>query len=110
MSQQIKVQVLFTEETAHGSFTDALYFTQEEFATKTQGDIDALKTERVNNYVTAIDEAKNAPVVEPTKEQLEAEKLQLQQSVAQLQAQLVEIDAKITTKVDVVDGGVIVNP
>lgn len=56
--EQVRIQVLFTEKTAHGDFTDALYFTEEEYASKTREEIDLQKAIRVKNYVSNIDNAK----------------------------------------------------
>lgn len=70
MADQVFIQVRFRENTKHGEYNDCLYFTQAEYASKTQVGIDALKQERVNNYVSRID---NAPApVPPTKAELQA--------------------------------------
>lgn len=58
MADQIRVQVLFTEEVdINGNvipFTDALYFTPEEYEQKTQEEIQSLKQERIDNFVEAV--------------------------------------------------------
>ena len=90
--EQKFIQIKFQEDTPYGAFCDALYFTESEYATKTQSDIDALKTERCNNYIATIENAKNAPVVEPTKEELEANKVSLLTQIAEIEAQIAEVD------------------
>ena len=67
---QIKVQVIFTSNTKHGEYRDALYFTEEEYSALTQEQIDAMKQARADAWVDFRD---NPPAVpEPTKEELEA--------------------------------------
>ena len=92
MSQQIRTQILFTENTKYGEFTDAIYMTQEEYVVKTQEEIDALKQERVDNYVSAIDNASTPK--EPTKEELQAELAHIEAQKAELEAKIVELNAK----------------
>lgn len=43
MSETVMVQVRFTEATETGEYSDALYFTQAEYAAKQRTEIDALK-------------------------------------------------------------------
>tara|TARA_B110000503_G_scaffold113785_1_gene170880 strand:+ start:1408 stop:1644 length:237 start_codon:yes stop_codon:yes gene_type:complete len=64
MIQSIKVQVIFTEPTKYGEFTDALYFSPEEFEAKTQEDLNVLKSERVENFVANIESESTKEVVE----------------------------------------------
>lgn len=92
-TQKERVQILFTEDTQYGEYTDALYFTPEEYLLKTQADLDILKQQRVSGYVNAI---KNAPApVEPTKEELQAQIVSIDEQSASLAVQKVEIQAKI---------------
>ena len=81
---QILIQVRFTENAAKGTYSDALYFTQEEYATKSEADIQALKDARVAAFEAIV----KAPAVEPTKEQLELE-------ASDLQSRLDEVNQKI---------------
>lgn len=71
MADIIKIQYIFSEETKHGQYNDALYFTQTEFENITQDEIDALKKERISKWVEYLDN----PVIanEPTKEELQAQ-------------------------------------
>ncbi len=85
-TQKERVQILFTEDTPYGEYTDALYFTPDEYLLKTQADLDILKQQRVSGYVNAI---KNAPApVEPTKEELQAEIVVLQEQIAERQTKI----------------------
>lgn len=93
MSEQIMVQVRFKEQTEVGEYNDALYFTQAEYQSKAQVEIDALKQGRINNWVNAV---KNPPVyVEPTKAELQEQKINLE-------AQLAEVNTKLLTAKDVI--------
>jgi hypothetical protein len=56
---QIRVQVMFSKRHNGVDFTDAVYFTEEEWETKKNKpqEIEAAKTERFENWKTAIEEA-----------------------------------------------------
>ena len=89
MTDQVFVQVRFKEQTEIGEFNDALYFSQVEYDSKTQDEINNLKQARVDNWVNSI---KNAPPsVEPTNAQLEAEKAELQARIAVLDEDIAKI-------------------
>ena len=94
-ADKVKVQVIFDEPTQYGTFTDALYFSPSEYATKSQAEINALKKERVDNFVARVTEASNAEPVEPTKEELIEQEKQLEESLVSLQAQKVEVGKKL---------------
>ncbi len=55
MPYETRIQVLIQEETPYGQFNDALYFTQEEFATKTNAEIESAIQERVDNFINVIE-------------------------------------------------------
>lgn len=67
--EEIKIQVSFTEDTKHGLFADALYFTEDEWANIKQEEIDALKQARIDTWI----QLRQHPLqpTEPTKEQLQ---------------------------------------
>jgi hypothetical protein len=46
------MQIIFTFETQHGSFTDALYL--DENHTFTEAEIEAMKQQRVDNWVAIV--------------------------------------------------------
>ena len=85
----VSVQVKFTEQTKYGSFTDALYFSPDEFSTISQDDIKALIKNRVDNYIS---------VVETPTQDVEPSKAELQESRAELAAQIAELDSQIAKK------------
>lgn len=87
MSETVLIQLRFKEDTVVGEYNDALYFTQEEFATTTKGDIEAMKQVRIDKWVNAV---QNPPTpVEPTKEELEELEAQLLKQLEEVQAQIV---------------------
>lgn len=89
MGDQIFIQVRFTQNTDYGTYSDALYFTPEEYATKTVSDFNLLKKQRIDNFINTV---KNPlPQVEPTKEEL-------QKYANSLQSQLDEIKLRIVSK------------
>lgn len=103
MEQKTFIQVRFKNTTDKGvEFNDALYFPIEDWEKKTQEEIDTLKEERFNNWKQAVE---NPPApVEPTKEQLEAEKLQIEEYITNLEAKKGEILASIASKEAKVNG------
>ena len=61
-TDQIRVQVIFTFP-ADGnmpSYTDALYFTPDEYAALSPTDLDAQKQERYNNWLTVISQPQDS--------------------------------------------------
>ena len=82
----VKIQVLFSEETKYGTFTDALYFTQQEYAALTPLDIKQMEQQRIDNYVSSID---NAP---PEKD---LTKKELQLAIANLDIERAFFQAKL---------------
>jgi GTPase Era involved in 16S rRNA processing len=64
------IQVKIKEETPEGQYNDSLYYTLDQWASKTPADIEADKKARVDKWLETI---KNpAPAAEPTKEELPA--------------------------------------
>ncbi len=89
MADQIFIQVRFKEQTEAGEYNDALYFTQAEYATKTANDISALKTTRVNNFVTAV---KNPPILPPpTVDELNKVLKSLEDQVLEIKDQIAKV-------------------
>lgn len=92
-ADEVFVQVRFSKETKFGTFQDALYFTEDEYAIKTQDEINTLKEERVANYIDKIENA--PPPVELTKEQLISFKEELLRQVAEVEEKIAEHDEVI---------------
>lgn len=84
MGDQVKIQLIFRQDVQiNGStipYQDAFYFTQEEYATLTPERLQAMKDERVANWVSAIENP-----IEPTPEQLQEQQDQIQAQIDQLQ-------------------------
>ena len=110
----IMVQIRFRIETAHGQYNDALYFTQERYATlgKTimeeviideiptmvntalkQEDIDTSKQKRVNNWIYALENP--PPYVKPTLEELQSMKTELMLEVEKLNNKIAILSAEV---------------
>ena len=53
-TEKILVQINFTIPTIYGDFSDAIYKTMEEYDAMTPEELEALKQERVNNWVKII--------------------------------------------------------
>ncbi len=84
--EKVLVQVRFREDTAFGEYSDALYYTQAEYAVMKEKEITAAKQERVSKWVASMQNP--GTEVEPTKEELEAEKAELQERVDDLETRI----------------------
>jgi uncharacterized protein YaiL (DUF2058 family) len=83
-----QVQVRFTVTDGDHTYTDALYFTPEEYASKTPEEIEAMKVQRFENWKAVVTAPPREPADEEKAEQLEALKQQqelLAQQIAALQ-------------------------
>lgn len=65
-TETAEIRIRYSIETPHGVFTDAFTFSIDEYAKLSQDDLEAMKQERVNNWLAAM----NRPP--PTKADLEA--------------------------------------
>ena len=83
------IQIRIRENTEVGQFSDALYFTEDEFNNLDPKDLELMVQERVNNWITAI----NTPSIP-----IEVTKEQLQEQAIELQRQLEDIQWKISEK------------
>lgn len=96
MIEQVMIQINFKEITIINGmefeYNDALYFTQAEYQTKSQGDIDTLKQERITNWINTIKNASTNAI--PTKAELQEQKMTLE-------AQLTEINIQLLTAKDI---------
>ena len=88
----VKVQVSFTvSDTPYGSFSDAIYFTEAEWAANP--DVEAMKQARVDAYVAAR-ESMAAPQ-EPTQEQIEAHINAIDEQIVKLNNKKSSLQAKL---------------
>ena len=90
---EIKVQVNFTADTIYGSYGDALYFTELEWASTIPTQVEAMKQARIDKWVAYMDTA--VVPKEPTKADLIAQVDGINQHVAGLNARRDEINSKI---------------
>lgn len=68
----VRIQVLISEDTELGKFNDALYFTPSEFEALTDEQVAQTKASRAQAWVDSVKEASSRETSEPTKEDLEA--------------------------------------
>jgi hypothetical protein len=90
----IKIYRSFSVQTKYGKFDDALSFPSiEDYQSKTAEEIQAMKDERVNNFI----EMRENPIVEiePTEEQLQQQLIDLENQKLQIE----EIKSSLTTKI-----------
>lgn len=64
-----QIVIKFRQPTEHGEYSDALYFTREEYAKLSEADIEAMIATRVSNWIAVI----TAPRAEPTEEEKTAQ-------------------------------------
>ena len=90
---EVKVQVQFTADTKYGSYGDALYFTEDEWAVLTEVKLESMKQARIDKWVAYMDTA--VVPKEPTKADLIAQVDNINSQVAELNARQDEINLKI---------------
>ena|SRR3990167_3903778 len=88
-SANVRIQFLIKEQTAHGEFNDALYYTPEEFAGKTEDDIHAERQQRVDAWVAIVSNPQ--PAAEPTPEELARQAGRLQQELNAIYVKVPEL-------------------
>lgn len=89
MSEQVFIQVRFKEQTVHGEYNDALYFTIDEYNLLDQSDIDIEKQKRIDKWV----EVRSNPGILP-----ELTKSELEKVIVAHEAELVDLKAKLAAK------------
>jgi hypothetical protein len=94
MMDTIKVQVVFTEKTSRGEFTDALYFTQEDFAKLDPDELKKRKQERVDNWIYILENPVELPT--PTVEDYTAELVEIERQKVQLDERKVVLTSLLT--------------
>jgi hypothetical protein len=96
-----KIQIPIREDTEIGQFNDALYYTLDEIAAMKEADVAQVVSARVGNWVSFVKEQSSKVAPEPTKEDLEAEKVKLLEQKVRTDERLIAIDAAIAIAVDV---------
>lgn len=86
----IKIQIRISEDTPQGKFNDAIYLTQREFAdmVNPSATIAALKKDRVDRWLAAIEEAKTRPAHVPTEEELAEQEAATKRQLEEIQEKL----------------------
>ena len=93
MPDKVMIQVRFSKQTTLGEYNDALYYTQADYASLDPVVVEAEKQSRADAWVNAV---KNAPTsVEPTKEELQAQKAVLEEQLADVNTKLLTAKAKV---------------
>jgi hypothetical protein len=92
MSEQVRIQVLFSEETKHGNYTDALYFTLEEYQNLDKKDLELMKKDRIKNYEKIVADAAKKTPPEPKIEELQATAEGLKQQLENINEKIKKID------------------
>ncbi len=85
--EEVRIQVIFREETLYGTYQDALWFSQAEYDALTPEALAAMKQARIDNWIKVV----TTSVVEPTAEESEARK---QSEIDMLTARLQELQGK----------------
>jgi chemotaxis regulatin CheY-phosphate phosphatase CheZ len=80
----VRVQYLIKQETVKGQFNDALYFSRAGFLALAEQDLQAQIIERVQNWITYAEQQALIVPVEPTVEELEAQKLELENQLSRI--------------------------
>ena len=94
----VKIQVMFTQATEYGDFTDALYFSPAEYEALTDEQLTTMQNERVANYVQSIKDS--MVVTEPTVEDLQAQQEAIDKQIEQLTNTKENLSSQITDLTD----------
>lgn len=86
--ETINIQIRFTEDTSHGTYSDALYYPIGFDLDKNRAEVEAEKQARVANWIQAIENP--APEVEPTPEDIEGELLSLEAQKSAIETLIME--------------------
>jgi predicted transcriptional regulator len=97
-NKNVRIQVNVCEETEHGKFQSAIYFTPDEFLSKTEQEISDLTKNHVENWVHAVSDSKIVSTQEVSVETLQEEKANLEQQKQDLQNKIQEIESKIISQ------------
>ena len=89
-NENTRVQYLIKQETDKGQFNDAIYYSKTEFEALPEQDLQSQVAERVTNWITYAEQQALIVPVEPTKEELEAQKLDLENQLSRIIDKLVE--------------------
>lgn len=87
------IQVRFNEDTKYGNYSDALYFTQDQYALLTPEDINALAQARVDAWADFMSQPVLAHA--ETLEELKEISLNVEEQISSFQIQLQELRQKI---------------
>lgn len=103
MEYDVKIQIKFKRTYNKGGvnidFNDAVYLTPDEYQNLTVEDVNSRINERFENWKNIVDNP--PPEYQPTKEDLESEKVRLAESIAEIDKKIVDFDKKLV--VDVVE-------
>jgi len=86
--QDVRVQVLISEQTEIGQFNDAIYLTPEELAALSEEQISDMKKARADAWVASVKAASSMERPEPTKADIQAQIDATKAELAELQAAL----------------------
>ncbi len=100
IADTVMIQIRFKVQTDYGEYNDALYYTQAEYVTLKQEDIDKEKQKRVDNW---IDIVTHPPIyVEPTQEEWRAYYAEKKEEVDQVEENIVytkkELEEQLSQK------------
>ena len=80
---EIRIQVIFKADTPHGTYQDALWFTEDEYTALTSEVLEAMKQDRIDKWIEAVT---NPPVVT---------ELTSEERIAQIQAEIDDLIARV---------------
>ncbi len=86
--EEVRIQVIFREETPYGTYQDALWFSQSEYDALTPEALATMKQLRIDNWIKVV----TTPVLEPTVEELATNK---QSEIDMLTARLQVLKAAV---------------
>lgn len=88
-TQETRIQVIFRVDTPHGTYQDALWFSQEEYDNLKQEDLDKMKQERIDNWIKVV----TTPALELSKAEKEK---QIQDEIYRMTVIIQNLQEEIT--------------
>lgn len=84
----VRIQVMIRKKTQHGQFSDAMYFSKEEYDALTNQEVRALAEARKDAWVQAVKDASKAVRVAERKADKQARRNQIAADLAALEADI----------------------
>lgn len=87
-ADNISVRVSISQNTRRGGYNDSLYYSRDEFDKLTDKEVQAAIDERVNSWLTFCDKQATIVPVDPSDDELKAQKTEYERLIAEIDEKL----------------------